>query len=243
MKFLFSILIAVLIVFPATAQDLSIKEILDRADKANTAATDSLKSCSYEFTENIIALKLNDDGSIDKADTVVSRVKTKDGTEISRKIISTNSKEAKDTQKDDSKKDDKDHKESFGVEIKLSEDNPDYKFALLNSTEKEYVVSITPRKQKPDKGQIEGTYVFDRNSFLIKAMDFVVPRPEKLNFMSMKLDFIKLDNGPLVISKMKMNGHVKALLGIVNIKFQMTGDFSDYILEKPTSETAPVSPK
>jgi hypothetical protein len=42
---------------------------------------------------------------------------------------------------------------------------------------------------------------------------------------------------------MKMNGHVKALLGIVNIKFQMTGDFSDYILEKPTSETAPVLPK
>lgn len=207
------------------AQNLLLDSILVRSDRANTAVMDSLKNYSYEFTEKMIFNELDDEGNIKKADTTISQIKTVNGEESSRTVIYSTSKD-KSSEKNEKNGDDNQMSASFSGNLKP--DDPDYAYGLVDSTDECYVISVTPRKAKPDKDQIRGKYFIDKNSFLFKSMDMETPRPEKLKELKMKVSFKRLPEGPYVITNMEMAGRVKALLGIVNIKFKLVGEFYDY---------------
>jgi hypothetical protein len=191
---------------------------------------DSVKYYSYEFTEKIIFEKLEDNDIAKKTDTTIARVTVKEGKEIARKILHSTD-ESKEKSSNDKKGENADDKEmSVGAEIDFSPNNPDYSFALIDSSGPSYVVSIIPKKARPDKDQINGTFHLDKQSFLATRMDFSIPRPTDAKELTMLMNFTRLPNGPYVITDMMVKGKASALLGLIKIKFRVTGAFSDYVV-------------
>lgn len=219
-------------VIPAISQDLSLEEILDKTQKAVQVERNKIDTYVYEYIEKTVFTKLDKKGRVEKADTSVSKIKMKGYDQLSKEAIYSSSKDKK--RKSDKKKDDEDSQEfAVGIDVELSADNPDYIFELTGETDREYIISITPRKKKPDKGQIKGKYFIDKESFLIKTMDLEVPRPRKTKELKMRFDFTKLDDGPYVMTDMEMQGRVRILFGVINIRFRVSGEFYDYkVLEK-----------
>ncbi len=211
----------------AIPQDLSLEEILKRAQKTFELQQENNKAFIYEYTERIIVGKISKEGEFEKADTVYSRVKMRGDEELSREIVYSHSESEK--EKPDKKKSEKENKKlGVDIDVELTIDNPDYVFELVDDTAQFYVRSSAPRKKKPDKGQIKGKYFIDKESFLIKTMDFEVLRPEKVKELKMHLDFTKLDEGPYVMTDMEMRGRVKILFGVINVRFRVAGQFYDY---------------
>ncbi len=219
-KFIIALSISLALVCQAFSQEISLEEILDRTTEAIKIEDNRKKASVFEFTEKIIFSKLNKKGECEDVDTVISRVRMKGDEELSREILYSSSDE--DTKKKKKKESKAQIKTAFSI------DDPDYSYELLEETEDAYIVSITPRKKKPDKGQIKGKIYIDKDSFLIKTMDFIVPRPEKLKELSMRFELARLDNGLYVVSDMRMNGYVKFLFGVVKFRFRVEGEFCDY---------------
>jgi hypothetical protein len=222
---LFSLIIAA---EPPPAQKQVLDDILARADKANQTAMDSLKNYSYEFTEKMVFNELDKNGNAKKADTTITLVIIKNGEETSRKILYSTSGEKDKPEKENNTKKDDDHEVSVGISGELSPDNPDYTYGLIDSTDRDYVISVTPKKAKPDEGQVKGNYYIDKKSFLYRSMDVEIPRPQRAKEMKMRIDFRQLPEGPFVMTNMSMLGRAKALLGIIDIRFKVVGEFYDY---------------
>lgn len=200
---------------------LDLNSILARADSVNTAVMDSAKCYSYEFSEKIIFEELGDNETIKKADTSISRVIVKNGKEISRTIIYPPGKS----------EDKKSEKEmSAGASIDLSPDNPDYNFELIDSSGAAYAIKISPKKNPPEKEQIDGIFYIDKNTFLATRMDFAIPRPKDVKQLKMSLNFTRLQEGPFVIADMKVQGLAAPLWGLIKIRFKVTGEFYDYVV-------------
>jgi len=213
-------LISLAITCRAYSQEVSLEEILNRARNALISEKDQGQDLMIEHTEKFISAKVDENGQSEKADTVIARVVIQGEKEISREIIYST---------EDSKKKKAEGKGTLEDFIDdMSIDSPNYKYDLIETTADEYVVSVTPRKKKPDKGQIEGKYYIDKNTFLLNSMDFVVPRPEKLKELAMRFDFKKFDNGLYVTQSMFMLGRVRILFGVIDIRFKVDGEFYDY---------------
>ena len=219
MKFIITFSISLALVCQAYSVEISLEEILNRTTQAIEAEDSRKKVLIFEFTEKIIFNKLNKEGECEDVDTVISRVKIKGDEELSREILYSSSDDDKKKKKNESKAQ---IKKSFSI------DDPDYIYELFKETENTYIVSITPRKPKPDKGQIKGEIIINKGNFLIKTMDFMVPRPEKLKELSMHFELARLDNGLYAINNMEIRGFVKVLLGIVKVRFRVEGEFYDY---------------
>jgi len=219
-QIIIAILISLAFTCQAYSQDVPLKEILNRTRFALEVEGNRNQELLIEHTEKFVSAKVDKDGLSESTDTTIARVVTQGENEISREVIYST---------DDGKKKKREGKgslEDFIDDITI--DSPKYKYELIENTVDEYVVSVTPRKKKPDKGQIEGKYYIDKNTFLLNSMDFIVPRPEKLKELTMRFDFKKLDNGLYVTQSMFMLGRVRVLLGIVDIRFKVEGEFYDY---------------
>lgn len=217
----------IIIINPAISQELSLEEILDKTRKTVQAERDKIDTCVYEYTEKTVFTKLDKTGHADKADTVIQRVKMKGYERLSQETIYSSSNDKKE-EKRSRKKKDNGKGFSIAIDVELSADNPDYVFELVDETDQLYVILITPLKKKPDKGQVKGKYFIDKDRFLIKTMDLEIPRPKKVKEMWMRLEFDKLDNGLYVMTDMEMQGRVKILFGVINIRFKVLGGFYDY---------------
>jgi len=200
---------------------IDINSILSKADSVNTAVMDSAQYYSYEFTEKIVFTELDDNENIKKADTTISRVTINNGKESSRTIIYP-------PQKSKNKKSDKE--KSTGATVDLSPDNPDYKFDLLDSPGSAYVIKISPRKNPPEKEQIDGIFYIDKETFLATRMDFAIPRPKNVKQLKMLLNFTRLAEGPFVITNMNVQGLAAPFWGLIKIRFMVTGEFYDYVI-------------
>jgi len=219
-------------VIPAISQDLSLEEILDKTRKTVQVERDKIDTYVYEYTEKTVFTKPDKTGHADRADTVIQRVKMKGYERLSQETIYSSSNDKKEKKRSRKKKDNG-KGFSIAIDVELSADNPDYVFELVDETDQIYIISITPRKKKPDKGQVKGKYFIDKESFLIKTMDLEIPRPKKVKEMWMCLEFNKLDNGLYVITNMEMKGRVSILFGVMKFRFGLTGKFYDYqVLEK-----------
>ena len=117
--------------------------------------------------------------------------------------------------------------------ISLSPDNPDYDFSLTEFDESSYKVAIVPRASPPEEGDYEGTITIDAQSFFVKRIDLEVPDPEgHLKEFSIDMNFEPLEGGLIVPTDMRMKGFVKALLGIIKVRFTGEIRFTEYqILE------------
>jgi hypothetical protein len=215
-----ALLISLAITCQAYSQDISLEEILNRTRNALMFEKDQNQDLMIEHTEKFISAKVDENGESEKADTTIARVVIQGENEISREVIYTTEDNKK------KKSEDKGTLKDFIDELTI--DSPKYKYALIESTGDEYVVSVTPRKEKPDKGQIEGKYYIDKNTFLLNSMDFIVPRPDKLKELTMRFDFQRLDNGLYVTQSMFMLGRVRILFGVIDIRFKVDGEFYDY---------------
>jgi hypothetical protein len=88
---------------------------------------------------------------------------------------------------------------------------------------------VSPKASPPKEGQYMGTIEIDRQDFYLKSFDFVVPDPEgALKEFSIAINFEPLEGGLFLPSDMRMRGYVKALLGIIKVRFSGEFKFSDY---------------
>jgi hypothetical protein len=200
---------------------IGLNSILIKADSVNTAAIDSAQYYSLEFSEKIIFAELDDNENIKKADTTISHVTVNNGKESSRTIIYP-------PQKSKNKKSDKGM--AAEATIDLSPDNPDYKFDLLDSSGAAYVIKISPKKNPPEKEQIDGIFYIDKKTFLATRMDFAIPRPKDAKQLKMLLDYTRLKEGPFVITNMNLQGLATPFWGLIKIRFKVTGEFYDYVV-------------
>lgn len=202
--------------------ELSIEEILAKSDSAAQINDSIFAETKYSFEAFTVFQRLNKDGSVKSTDTTVSQITKRGNMELDREIIYSSSG---DTESKKAKKHEKD--------VSLSFDDPHYNFSLIEITDDSYKIGIDPKNSPPKEGQYQGTLSIDKEKFYTKQFDFVVPNPEgALKEFSIALNFEFLEGGLVVPVDMKMRGFVKALLGIIKIRFAGEFKFSNYeILE------------
>jgi hypothetical protein len=220
----------ILIVFASqarilSAQDLTIDEILARASEIHEETKAKREARTFEFTEKTIAGKTDKQYNFEEVDTVISVVRLRGDDEISREVVYSSADE-----KDESKKKDDDGKveERLEYEPTLSTDDPYYKYELFGESDRSYIIAVNPRDSKPKKGQVRGQYFIDKESFHVNKLEFTIPRPEKLKKIHMIMEFKRIEDGLNVPASMQVEGHVKALLGVINIRFKVISEFYDY---------------
>jgi hypothetical protein len=200
--------------------DLSLNDILSKADSVSSM-NDSLRAgTKYSYELFSVMNRLNKDGSIKNSDTTIAAITMMGDEEISRELVYSSSGsdgEAKREKRD----------------ISFSIDNPDYNFSLTDFDESSYKVQVVPKSSPPKSGQYTGTMELDRRGFYLRRFDFVVPDPEgALKEFAIEMDFEPLEGGLVVPVEMSMRGYVKALLGIIRVRFAGEFRFSNYqILE------------
>ncbi len=204
------------------AIELSIEEILARADSVAKVNDSLFAAAKYKFEAFTVFQRLNKDGSVKDTDTTISKITKRGDEELDREIIYSSSG---DTESKKVKKHEK--------EISLSFSDPEYNFSLAEITDDSYKISIEPQNTPPKEGQYQGTLLIDKERFFTKRIDFIVPKPEgALKEFSIALNFESLEGGLVVPVDMKMKGLVKVLLGIIRIRFAGEFKFSKYeILE------------
>jgi hypothetical protein len=199
----------------------ALEEILHRADSVRAVNDSILAETKFSFKSHSMFNRVDGDGNIESSDTTISIITMLGHDEISREVIySSNGDQGKKMKRQEGK-------------IPLSPDNPDYNFSLTGWNDGAYKVAVMPRKSPPGKGDYEGSILIDSGDYSVRRMDFVVPRPEgALKEFSIDMNFKPLEGGLVVPTDMRIRGYVKALLGLVKVRF--TGEilFSDYqILE------------
>lgn len=202
--------------------ELSLEQIMARSDSVMVLNDSLLANTKYRFEQFTVFNRLEKDGSVKEADTTVVIITRQGDEELSREIIYSSSGES-----EAKKSEEKEQK------ISLSPDNPDYNFSLTEITDDSYKIAVSPKKSPPEEGQYEGTVEIDRRDFHLRNFDFVVPDPEgALKEFSIAIDFEPLEGGLFVPKNMRMRGYVKAMLGIIKVRFSGEFKFSDYeILE------------
>jgi hypothetical protein len=177
-----------------------------------------LSTTKYRFEQFTVLNRLEKDGSIKHTDTTILIITRQGDEEISREVVYSSTGEG------ESKK-----SEGGEQEISLSPDNPDYNFSLTEITDDSYKITVSPKASPPKEGQYMGTIEIDRQDFYLKSFDFVVPDPEgALKEFSIAINFEPLEGGLFLPSDMRMRGYVKALLGIIKVRFSGEFKFSDY---------------
>jgi hypothetical protein len=200
---------------------LTLEDILHRADLARTVNDSVLAETKFSFKSHSVFNRVDGDGNIKSSDTTIVIITRIGDEEISREILYTsNGDQGRKMKRREGK-------------IPLSPDNPDYDFSLTGGNDEIYRVAVVPRKSPPEKGDYQGSIEIDSEDYSIRRIDFVVPRPEgALKEFAIDMNFKPLEGGLVVPTDMRIRGYVKALLGIVKVRF--TGEilFSDYqILE------------
>jgi len=205
------------------AQDEPVSELsLEQIDSVMGLNDSLLSNAKYRFEQFTVFNRLEKDGSVKEADTTILIITRQGDEEISRDIIYSSSGES-----EAKKSEEKEQK------ISLSPDNPDYNFSLTGITDYSYKIKVTPKASPPKEGQHVGTVEIDRQDFHLRSFDFVVPDPEgALKEFSIAINFEPLEGGLFAPKNMRMKGYVKAMLGIIKVRFSGEFRFSDYeILE------------
>ncbi|UCC80654.1 MAG: hypothetical protein JSW64_04645 [Candidatus Zixiibacteriota bacterium] len=204
------------------AAELSLEQILSRAHSVGEANDSLLSITKYRFEQSSVFNRLEKDGSIKKADTTIAIITRQGDEELSREVVYSSTGEG------ESKK-----SEGEKQEISLSPDNPDYNFSLTGITGDSYKISVSPKASPPKEGQYVGIIEIDSQDFYVRSFDFVVPDPEgALKEFAIAINFEPLEGGLFVPAEMRMTGFVKAVLGIIKVRFSGEFKFSDYeILE------------
>ncbi len=209
-----------IVVGEETDAPLTLNEILARADSVSSRSDSILTNNKYSFESYSIFERLNKDGSIKNIDTTDAVVTMRGTEELSREIIYSSSGD------DGNKKTKREEKR-----LSLSFDNPEYDFTLIGSDESSYTISVDPKTDPPGEGLYKGTIEIDRSRFFLKRFDFVIPNPEgALREFSIEMNFELLEGELVVPVDMRMTGFVKALLGIIKVRFSGETRFSDYKL-------------
>jgi hypothetical protein len=205
-----------------TATELSLEQILAKADSVAEINDSLLSNTKYRFEQFSVFNRLEKDGSIKKADTTIAIITRQGDEELSREVVYSSTGEGE-------------GKKSEGKEqkISLSPDNPDYNFDLTEITVDSYKIDVSPKASPPKEGQYVGTIEIDRQDFYVRSFDFVVPDPEgALKEFSIAINFEPLEGGLFLPVDMRMRGYVKAVLGIIKVRFSGEFEFSEYeILE------------
>lgn len=201
-----------------TAEELTLDQVLARADSVSKINDSLLANTKYRFEQFSVFDRLEKDGSIKKSDTTIAVITRQGDEEISREIVYSSSGEG------EAKK-----SESKEQEISLSPDNPDYNFSLTEITDDSYKIAVDPNASPPKEGQYRGTIEIDRHKYYLKKLDFTVPRPKgALKEFSIAINFEPLEGGLFMPKDMQMRGYVKAMLGIIKVRFAGEFRFSDY---------------
>ena len=139
-------------------------------------------------------------------------------TELSREIIYSSSGRGEEKKS-----------ESREEKISLSPDNPDYNFSLTGITNDSYKISVSPKSSPPKEGQFRGTIEIDRHKYYLKNLDFVVPDPEgALKEFAIAINFEPLEGGLYLPGDMQIRGYVKAMLGLIKVRFSGEFVFREY---------------
>ncbi len=212
----------------ARSQDLAVvpplSEILQKADSVSTFQDSLLAHTGYKVKENVVFCELDDKGQIKNADTMISAVTIENGKETARETIYSSRK----SKSEDKKEKEKD--ESMGAFFKFGD--PRYNFTLTGTTDSSYTVAFSPR-EKPQKGDLKGSIEIDRQNFYSRVLDIEVPKPEgALKEFRTWVNFEPMEGGLVVIREARTKGFVKALLGIVKMRFSGEIRYSDYQLLK-----------
>ena len=218
--FLVSILCTI---FPGAAfsqtptAELSVREILARADSVTRYQDSLLARTKYKLREEFVFSEIKDKGEIKNSDTVIAVVTGMGKEEISRQIIYS-------TKKSEGQKKEK----SREVGFEFSYTDTTYNFSLTEINDSSYIIAVSP-KGSPRQGEARGTIAIDRQAFFTKQMYFEVPKPEgALKEFTTQFEFEPLEGGLVVFKEMKMKGFAKAFLGIFKIRFTVHIRCSDY---------------
>jgi hypothetical protein len=209
--------------FSAVAQEppnpkLTLEEILSKAKKVAKAA-DSLKAkTTIRYEQFNVFNRLNKDGSIKSTDTTIFIVTKKGDEQLSRKIKYSSKGE---TDEGKIKKREK--------KVSLDMNDPNYDFSIFAEDDESYIIEVKSKSNPPKKGEYEGKIVIDKDSFITRRIDFDVPNPEgALQEFDIDISFKSLEGGLVVPTNMTMRGFVKALLGIVKVRFAGEFKFTNY---------------
>lgn len=204
---------------PIYAQESALPEILKSIDSARVFFEAKFKETVFEFEEFSIMKFMTGDGEIEQIDTTLTLITRKGRELISRRIIKSTA---------DTKKRKKRGERKF--DIKFTEDNPNYKFTLLKTTESTYEIAYTPRGSKTPRGKSQGTFLFDKNNFRVIKIKAITPNPaeENVDELKMEIKMVRLDNGLNVAARASIKGKASALFGLVKKQFQMENKYSNY---------------
>ena len=197
---------------------LTLEEILAQAQIVAKVA-DSLKAeTTVRYEQFSVFNRLNKDGSIKSTDTTIFIVTRKGEKELSREITYSSKGET------DEKKIKKREKK-----VSLDMDDPNYDFSMFAEDENSYIIEVKSKSDKPKEGEYEGKIVIDKESFITKRIDFDIPNPKgALQEFDIDISFKSLEGGLVVPTDMTMHGYVKALLGIVKVRFGGEFKFANY---------------
>ena len=198
----------------------AIEDILARADSVSRLGDSVRAETTIKFKLFSVMNRLNGDNAVKESDTTIAVVTMKGEEEISREIIYS-------SKNGDGKSKRGEKKASFSF------DDPAYNYSLTDSDESSYKISVVPKSSPPGEGEYAGTVEIDKQRFFLKRFDFDVPDPEgALKEFAIDMDFELLEGELLVPVEMKMRGFVKALMGIIRVRFSGEIRFSEYrILE------------
>jgi hypothetical protein len=200
---------------------LSLEDILAKADSVSNLNDSLLADKKYNYKSLLVFNRIDGDGNIEKSDTTIAIITRLGDEELSREVIySSNADEGRRMKGQERK-------------ISFTPDNPDYEFSLTDFDKSSYKIAIVPRESPPDEGDFKGTVEIDARGFFVKRIDLEVPDPEgAMKEYAIDMDFKPLEGGLVVPTDVRMRGSVKALLGIVKVRFTGEIRFTDYrILE------------
>lgn len=200
----------------SSAPNLGLEQIISKADSMSKQSDSLGAATRVRYRLFAVMNRLKGDGSIKSSDTTIATVTRQGEEEISREIIySTQSSEGK------SKKEERKYSFSF--------DDPAYKFSLTSSDDSSYGISVVPKSSPPREGEYVGTVNIDNQRFFLRRFDLEVPDPEgALDEFAIEMSFELLEGELVVPVTMKMRGFVKALLGLIRVRFSGEFRFSDY---------------
>jgi hypothetical protein len=209
----------------ASAQDqgedsLTVQQILHKADSVAVIQDSLLAHIKYAVRESVIFNELKGKGEIGKSDTIISDVIIENGKEASRQVVYSSRKSKSGESKE----------QSMGLYLQF--DNPDYNYSLTGMNDSSYIIAVSP-KASVKKGDYTGTVEIDRRGFYSRVIDIEVPKPEgALKKFTTRVSFEPLEGGLVVIKDVETEGLVKALFGIIKMRFAGKVKYSDYkILE------------
>ena len=195
---------------------ISLAEILSNADSVAKIEDSIRTETKIRYRLFSVMNRIHSDGTLKSSDTTIALITQKGDEEISREIISSTRSGAGEGKKGEK-------------ELSLSFDDPAYNFSLTDSSESSYKISVVPKSSPPKEGEYAGTIEIDKQRFFIRRFNLEVPDPEgALKEFAIEMDFELLEGGFAVPIGMRMRGYVKALIGIIRVRFTGEFRFSDY---------------